>query len=105
MAKEVVVTTKRLALCDTFIKFFLLTAAVCAVYGVLTGAYPFNALVAAVGSNVGMAVLTACLRMQIDDIHAPQFALKGQLVNKGRAYIDYVMCSAVLIFVGVHYMG
>ena len=94
-------TTQRLKICDAFIVFFFLNAAVVCLYCNLIGSYPFNAYLGGLFANIGMMVFTIGLRMQADPQNRPQFRCS----SPQSAFSDYCLCSVLLLFTAVHFMG
>mmetsp|Transcript_50335 Transcript_50335/g.125487 ORF Transcript_50335/g.125487 Transcript_50335/m.125487 type:complete len:119 (+) Transcript_50335:132-488(+) len=99
-------TPHKLKVIDCFLAYFALMAAVQTVYCAVGGGYPFNAYLAGMMSCVGMFVTTASLRIQVNPSNAAALAQGGGTVpTKGRAFIDWFLCSLVLHLAVFNFIG
>eukprot|EP00898_Chlorokybus_atmophyticus_P004183 jgi/Chlat1/4766/Chrsp308S04726 len=69
-------------------------------YMSIVGSFPFNAFLAGFLSCIGSAVLTVCLRMQVNKDNKDFKDLAPE-----RAFADYVLCNLVLHLVVVNFIG
>eukprot|EP00296_Roombia_truncata_P002774 JP438824.1.p2 GENE.JP438824.1~~JP438824.1.p2 ORF type:complete len:118 (-),score=33.39 JP438824.1:84-437(-) len=91
-------TSTRSKVIDCFILYFLAVAALQVVYCAIVGSFPFNSFLAGFISAFGSAILTACLRMQINP--ANHFE-----ISEERAFADYALCMLVLYVVAINFIG
>eukprot|EP01063_Lacrimia_lanifica_P019238 TRINITY_DN26348_c0_g1_i1.p2 TRINITY_DN26348_c0_g1~~TRINITY_DN26348_c0_g1_i1.p2 ORF type:complete len:116 (+),score=37.11 TRINITY_DN26348_c0_g1_i1:57-404(+) len=91
----------QLKVCDAFIVFFALNVVVLCLYCFLVGSYPFNAYLSALFANLGMVVFTVSLRMQAAPANKPQF----QGISAESSFGEYCVCSLLILFTAVHFMG
>eukprot|EP00899_Mesostigma_viride_P029618 jgi/Mesvir1/9841/Mv22383-RA.1 len=94
-------TPTKLKIIDCFIGYAVVTCLIQVAYMALVGSFPFNAFLAGTFSCVGSAVLAACLRMQVNEENK-DFKDK---VSPERAFADFAVCSLVLFFVAINFMG
>ena len=68
-------------------------------YCTLMGSYRFNSFLAGIFCSMGVAVLTASLRLQLGESND----FEGRLPE--RAFADYVVCIMVLMLAVFSFMG
>eukprot|EP01060_Flectonema_neradi_P012026 TRINITY_DN1894_c0_g1_i1.p1 TRINITY_DN1894_c0_g1~~TRINITY_DN1894_c0_g1_i1.p1 ORF type:complete len:114 (+),score=23.46 TRINITY_DN1894_c0_g1_i1:46-387(+) len=94
-------TSQTLRVCDAFIVFFLLNCLVLFAYCNIVGSFPFNAYLGGLFANLGMLIFTVSLRMQAAPANKPQF----RECTIQSSFCDYCLCSILLLFTAVHFMG
>jgi oligosaccharyltransferase complex subunit epsilon len=70
------------------------------IYMSLVGSFPFNAFLSGILSCIGSAVLTVCLRMQVNKENKEFKDLPPE-----RAFADFVLCNLVLHLVIMNFLG
>ncbi|CAG9327137.1 unnamed protein product [Blepharisma stoltei] len=90
-------TKKRTKLVDLFIGFNLVLATIQYIYMKVAGSFPFNAFLSAFFCSIGTAVLTVCLRMQVENKSAGK--------SEEKAYVEYMFCCLILYLVSFNYLG
>ncbi|KAI7857492.1 DAD/Ost2 [Circinella umbellata] len=94
-------TPKSLKLIDVYLVYILFSGIAQFIYMILAGTFPYNAFLAGFISTVGSFVLAVNLRIQTN----PKNATKFKSISPERAFGDFVVCSLLLHFFSVHYLG
>jgi oligosaccharyltransferase complex subunit epsilon len=80
-------------MCDCYVVFCLVLAALQFTYMKVAGDFPYNSFLAGFFCSIGMATLTACLRLQLESKRAHS------------VYSEYMWCSFLLLLVSFNYLG
>jgi oligosaccharyltransferase complex subunit epsilon len=98
--KFILDTPSQLKIIDIYLIFLMLTGIIQFIHVLLTGKYPYYTFLAGFGSSVSSFVLAAGLRMQVNPEN------KGKIMRTPeRAFADFLICSIVLHFFVVNFMG
>ena len=92
-------TSQRLRLLDLYILFCVGVALVQVGYSLLAGRFPMNSLLSGVAVAGGSAVITLCLRLQLDP------RTKYVVISQSRALWEYLFCMLLLFTAGINYLG
>uniref|UniRef100_A0A7S0V6M7 Dolichyl-diphosphooligosaccharide--protein glycosyltransferase subunit OST2 n=1 Tax=Hemiselmis tepida TaxID=464990 RepID=A0A7S0V6M7_9CRYP len=99
-------TPFNLKVIDCFLAYFAMMAAVQTAFCVVGGGWPFNAYLAGLLSCVGMFVTTASLRIHVNPANkATIIAGGGTIPTKGRAFLEWILCSLVLHLAVFNFIG
>eukprot|EP00244_Chara_vulgaris_P000749 TRINITY_DN1125_c0_g1_i2.p1 TRINITY_DN1125_c0_g1~~TRINITY_DN1125_c0_g1_i2.p1 ORF type:complete len:114 (+),score=17.39 TRINITY_DN1125_c0_g1_i2:67-408(+) len=93
-------TPAKLKIIDSFLVYAVSCALIQFVYMLAVGSFPFNSFLAGFLSCVGSAVLSVCLRMQVNKDNKEYKDLPLE-----RAFADYVLANLVLHLVVMNFIG
>ncbi|XP_076948922.1 dolichyl-diphosphooligosaccharide--protein glycosyltransferase subunit DAD1-like [Bidens hawaiensis] len=93
-------TPTNLKIIDLYVAFSVSTALIQVVYMAIVGSFPFNSFLSGVLSCVGTAVLSVCLRIQVNKENKEFNDLPPE-----RAFADFVLCNLVLHLVIMNFLG
>ncbi|KAI8370518.1 DAD/Ost2 [Radiomyces spectabilis] len=94
-------TPTNLKLIDVYLVYILCSGILQFMYMVAAGTFPYNAFLAGFISTVGSFVLAANLRIQTNAQNTDLF----KSISPERAFADFVVCSLLLHFFCVNYLG
>ncbi|KAI7884237.1 defender against death DAD protein [Lichtheimia hyalospora FSU 10163] len=94
-------TPTNLKIVDIYLVYIMLSGIFQFIYMLAAGTFPYNAFLSGFISTVGSFVLAANLRIQTNSHNKDMF----KTVSPERAFADFVVCSLLLHFFCVNFLG
>ncbi|KAL0080394.1 DAD/Ost2 [Phycomyces blakesleeanus] len=94
-------TPTSLKFIDVYLVYILISGILQFIYMLLAGTFPYNAFLAGFISTVGSFVFAVNLRIQTNAQNATSF----KSISPERAFADFAVCSLLLHFCCVHFLG
>ncbi|KAI7853477.1 DAD/Ost2 [Circinella umbellata] len=94
-------TPTNLKIVDFYLVYIMLSGIFQFIYMATVGTFPYNAFLAGFISTVGSFVLAVNLRIQTNGQNKDMF----KTISPERSFADFVICSLLLHFFCVNYIG
>ncbi|ORY97927.1 DAD/Ost2 [Syncephalastrum racemosum] len=94
-------TSASLKLIDFYLVYIMLSGIFQFIYMIIAGSFPYNAFLSGFISTVGSFVLAVNLRIQTNAQNKDLFTT----ISPERAFADFVVCSLLLHFFCVNFLG